>query len=72
MSSSVAAPLIAGIIGSTGAGTDPATVYAHAAGNLFDVTSGSNGSCSPASFCTGVAGFDGSTDLGSPNGPGAF
>lgn len=69
---SVAAPLIAGIIGSTGAGTDPSAIYAKAAGNLFDVTSGSNGSCSPAAFCNGVAGFDGPTGLGTPIGSGAF
>ena len=69
---SVAAPLIAGIVGTTGAGTDPATVYAHAAGNLFDVTSGSNGTCTTAAFCRGVVGFDGPTGLGTPIGSGAF
>jgi subtilase family serine protease len=69
---SVAAPLIAGIIGSTGAGVDPSTVYARAAGHFFDVTSGKNGTCSPAAFCTGVAGFDGPTGLGTPIGSAAF
>jgi len=72
---SVAAPLIAGIVGSTGSGIDPQTVYSRVAGNsglVFDVTSGSNGSCSTAAFCHGEAGFDGPTGLGSPVGPGAF
>ncbi|MDQ1367653.1 MAG: hypothetical protein QOF20_6 [Acidimicrobiaceae bacterium] len=39
---------------------------------LFDVTSGSNGSCSPTYLCKGVAGYDGPTGLGSPNGSSAF
>src|SRR6185503_383789 len=36
-------------------------------GALFDVTSGSKGSCSPAYFCTAVSGYDGPTGLGTPN-----
>ncbi|MEI9929041.1 MAG: S8 family serine peptidase [Rhizomicrobium sp.] len=51
--------------------SDASTIYAHA-GNLFDVTSGSNGSCSPAYFCTGEVGYDGPTGLGTPNGTTAF
>jgi len=39
---------------------------------LFDVTSGSNGSCSPAYLCTAGAGYDGPTGLGTPNGTAAF
>jgi subtilase family serine protease len=74
---SVAAPLIGGIVGSTGAGINPQTVYARIAANpslVFDVKSGTNGPCSgkPAYFCNGVTGFDGPTGLGSPVGPGAF
>ena len=45
-------------------------VLAHAA--LNDVTSGSNGSCSGSYLCTGKAGYDGPTGLGTPNGTGAF
>jgi len=62
-------------VGSTGAGINPQTVYSRVAANsalVFDVTSGSNGTCSTAAFCKGVAGFDGPTGLGSPVGPGAF
>jgi subtilase family serine protease len=75
---SVAAPLIAGIVGSTGAGINPQTVYSRVAANralLFDVTSGNNGTCtggSTAYFCNAETGFDGPTGLGSPVGPGAF
>ncbi|HEX8111912.1 MAG TPA: S8 family serine peptidase [Kofleriaceae bacterium] len=75
---SVAAPLIAGIVGSTGAGIDPSTVYSRVAANralLFDVTSGNNGTCTggtTAYFCNAATGFDGPTGLGSPVGPGAF
>lgn len=41
-------------------------------GSLFDVTSGSNGSCTPVLWCTAAVGWDGPTGLGTPNGPGAF
>ncbi|MGN6818678.1 MAG: S53 family peptidase [Sphingomonas sp.] len=69
---SVAAPLIGGIYGVNGAavnyGSDP---YAHT-GALYDVTSGSNGSCGGTYFCTARAGYDGPTGLGTPNGITAF
>jgi subtilase family serine protease len=72
---SVSAPLIAGIVGSTGAGVSTATVYSRQAANaalLFDVTSGSNGSCTPTGRCTARTGYDGPTGLGTPVGSGAF
>ena len=69
---SVAAPLIAGIYGSNGGtanyGGDP---YSHTTA-LFDVTSGSNGSCGGTYLCTGATGYDGPTGLGTPNGSTAF
>ena len=70
---SLSAPFIAGVYGVNGgtanAGADP---YAHV-GNLFDVTSGSNGrSCGKTYFCTSVVGYDGPTGLGTPNGASAF
>jgi hypothetical protein len=40
--------------------------------SLFDVTSGSNGSCGGSYLCTSGAGYDGPTGLGTPNGTGAF
>ena len=72
---SASAPIIAStyaLAGAPAAGTGPASVpYAHT-GNLFDVTSGSNGSCSPSTLCHGGAGWDGPTGLGTPNGVNAF
>jgi subtilase family serine protease len=69
---SVAAPLIAGIYGVNGTavnhGNDP---YRHLS-SLNDVTSGSNGSCGGTYLCTAVAGYDGPTGLGTPNGIAAF
>jgi hypothetical protein len=39
---------------------------------LFDVTSGSNGSCGGSYLCTAGVGYDGPTGLGTPNGIGDF
>ena len=39
---------------------------------LNDVRSGSNGTCTPAYLCTGEAGYDGPTGLGTPNATAAF
>jgi subtilase family serine protease len=41
-------------------------------GNLHDVTSGSNGTCSPSLWCHAQAGWDGPTGLGTPSGTGSF
>jgi subtilase family serine protease len=69
---SVAAPLIGAVYavngGAVSFGSDP---YAHA-GALFDVTSGSNGTCGGSYLCTAGVGFDGPTGLGTPNGAAAF
>ena len=69
---SVAAPIIAGVYalngGTVNFGADP---YAHTSA-LFDVTSGSNGSCGGTYLCTGKVGYDGPTGLGTPNGTAAF
>jgi subtilase family serine protease len=69
---SVAAPLIGGIYGVTGhKPTGAATIYQNA-GELNDVTSGSNGSCGGTYFCTAGPGYDGPTGNGTPNGTGPF
>ena len=69
---SVAAPLIGGIYGANGGGvTYGSNPYANT-GALYDVTSGSNGSCGGTYFCTARAGYDGPTGLGTPNGITAF
>jgi subtilase family serine protease len=71
---SASAPIIAGVYALAGNaalvdyGSFP---YAHTA-SLFDVTSGSNGTCSPAYLCTAGVGYDGPTGLGTPNATGAF
>jgi subtilase family serine protease len=68
---SLSSPLVASVFALTGSHGGPSAPYGNA-GLLHDVTSGSNGSCSPTYLCTGVAGYDGPTGLGSPNGIGAF
>jgi N-acetylneuraminic acid mutarotase len=72
---SLASPLIASmyaLAGTPAAGTYPATYpYIHAAGDLFDVTGGSNGTCGDV-LCTAGAGWDGPTGLGTPNGVAAL
>ncbi|MEV7215770.1 S53 family peptidase [Kitasatospora cineracea] len=72
---SAAAPIIAGVYalgGAPSSGSSPASFpYAHTSA-LFDVTSGSNGSCSPSYLCTAGTGYDGPTGLGTPNGTTAF
>jgi subtilase family serine protease len=69
---SVSAPLIGGVYavnaGAVTFGSDP---YGHTSA-LFDVTSGSNGSCGGSYLCTAGAGYDGPTGLGTPNGTAAF
>jgi hypothetical protein len=76
---SVASPLIAAIYALAGTpqvGTYPARYPYDAhiadASLLNDVTSGANGTCTPAYLCTGRPGYDGPTGLGTPNGAGAF
>ncbi|BBA98991.1 putative protease [Actinacidiphila reveromycinica] len=70
---SVSSPIIASVYGLAGntASIDNNYPYTHS-GSLFDVTSGSNGSCSTSQWCTARVGWDGPTGLGTPNGVGAF
>jgi subtilase family serine protease len=71
---SAASPIIASIFALAGGpGASPAAndLY-NAPGDLYDVTSGSNGTCSPAYLCTAEVGYDGPTGLGTPDGVGAF
>ena len=65
---SVAAPLVAGVYGVNGGSVTYGSNPYGATTALYDVTSGSNGSCSPAYFCHGEVGYDGPTGLGTPNG----
>jgi hypothetical protein len=72
---SVASPIIASVYalaGVPGTADRPAKYPCQHTYALFDVTSGSNGSCSPAYLCTAGPGYDGPTGLGTPDGFSAF
>ena len=72
---SVSSPIIAGVYalaGNASSATVPASIpYAHTS-DLYDITKGSEGTCTPAYFCEAGPGYDGPTGLGSPDGDGAF
>jgi subtilase family serine protease len=72
---SVSSPIIASVFalaGTPAAKTFPTSyIYMHTS-NLYDVTSGNDGSCSPAYLCTGEVGYDGPTGWGTPHGTAAF
>lgn len=71
---SVASPIIASVYalaGNASSVTSGSFPYAHTS-SLFDVTSGSNGSCGSSYLCTAGSGYDGPTGLGTPNGTGGF
>jgi hypothetical protein len=72
---SVAAPLVAGIYGLLG-GIPPGAVaptapYLHP-GDLYDISTGSDGPCQVPALCTAHPGYDQPTGLGTPHGTGAF
>ena len=75
---SEASPIVASVYalsGNTGSAATGsyanAIPYAHA-GSLFDVTTGSNGTCPTTQWCNARAGWDGTTGLGTPNGVAGF
>ena len=78
---SASAQIISGIYGEKGLAA-PSTPLVYTinfpygasvvAASLHDVTSGSDGRCSPAYFCTGEVGYDGPTGLGTPAGDSGF
>jgi N-acetylneuraminic acid mutarotase len=75
---SLASPLIAAmyaLAGGPAAGTTPASYPyddPNQSADINDVTTGSNGTCTPSVLCTAGPGWDGPTGLGTPNGVGAF
>ncbi len=75
---SAASPVIAAEFGlaggSQGVSFPAATLYAHLgeSADLYDVTSGSNGSCTGATACEAASGYDGPTGVGSPVGLGVY
>jgi subtilase family serine protease len=71
---SAASPIVASVYalaGNTATISYSSYSYSHL-GALFDIRSGSDGTCSPASLCTAVRGYDGPTGNGTPNGLKAF
>ena len=70
---SASSPIIASVYALSGntAGFPGSYTWSHSSG-LFDVTTGSNGSCSPSIWCNAGVGWDGPTGLGTPNGTSAF
>lgn len=69
---SESSPLVASVFGLSGKVTGwPGKFLYKNPGDLYDVTSGSNGSCG-APLCQAGPGWDGPTGLGTPNGIGAF
>jgi subtilase family serine protease len=71
---SVSSPIIASVYalaGNAGSVTYGSYPYSHKS-SLYDVPSGSNGSCGATYLCTAVPGYDGPTGLGTPNSTGAF
>jgi subtilase family serine protease len=71
---SVASPIVASVYALAGNATSVSYgsfPYSHME-SLFDVTSGSNGSCGGSYLCTAGPGYDGPTGLGTPNGAGSF
>ena len=73
---SLSAPLIAAtyaLAGNASTWAYPSqSVYAAPSSSFNDVTSGTNGSCSPAPKCTAGVGFDLPTGVGTPRGLGGF
>ncbi len=69
---SVASPIIASFYAlagnALGSSAVPASFLYNTPGALNDVTSGSDGSCSPSYLCEAGVGYDGPTGLGTPGG----
>jgi len=72
---SVGAPIIAAVFalaGNTASVADGSYLWKHHTGGVYDVTSGSNGSCPTPRWCTARRGWDGPTGWGTPKGTSAF
>lgn len=70
---SASSPIVGSVYALSGntSGYPASYTWGHTSG-LNDVTSGSNGTCTPSVWCTSGAGWDGPTGLGTPNGTSAF
>jgi hypothetical protein len=68
---SVTAPIVAGIVAQANNFTRSlrADAFYQKTASLYDITSGSNGTCTGSSYlCTATSGYDGPSGLGTPNG----
>jgi subtilase family serine protease len=68
---SASAPIVGAVYALAGNSVDAGSFPYSNPSALFDVTSGSNGSCG-SYLCTAGSGYDGPTGLGTPNGTSAF
>jgi hypothetical protein len=72
---SVSSPIVASIYAlaaNTSSVPTPASVAYANPSAFYDITSGSEGKCTPKYFCKAGVGYDGPTGLGSPDGDGGF
>ncbi|HEX8966837.1 MAG TPA: hypothetical protein VF937_03090, partial [Chloroflexota bacterium] len=71
---SVASPIVSSIFALAANTSVQAAsgIYAASGGSLFDIISGSNGTCGGSYLCTGETGYDGPTGNGTPNNTTAF
>ncbi len=72
---SVAAPIVASMYalsGDTSRNVGAQTLYSDPTSAFLQVTSGSNGTCSPLYLCTALPGYNGPTGLGVPDGLSSF
>ena len=69
---SLSSPLIASVFALAGDSVTYGERVYQNPGKLYDITSGSNGSCNGSYLCTAGPGYDGITGLGTPNGIGDF
>jgi Putative Ig domain len=60
------------LAGPAASGRYPAEFLYQHASDLYDITNGSDGTCSVSYLCAARAGYDGPTGLGTPDGTGAF
>jgi subtilase family serine protease len=72
---SASSPIIAAsyaLAGTPRAGLNPALDPYDHRGLFYDITTGNDGSCGNAYFCTAKPGYDGPTGIGTPNGVGGL
>jgi hypothetical protein len=73
---SASSPIVAAtfaLAGNTADVDDGSFIWTHeTSANLWDVTSGSNGTCPTSQWCAARAGWDGPTGWGTPHGVAAF